>query len=372
MTPDGGGVERIELRTLGGADNVTLHDLDGSALGAIDVDLAYNGAADTFADSVFVRTAGVARLTADGAAMLALNDGPEVRVVNGDPGLDRLVAAASEVAVEGTDGPDQMYAYMMGDVPAVVVNSASVMAVAEDPTKLTLYGFGDDDVLAGYSGVSVPLRLDGGDGDDRLTGGSGADTLLGGPGRDLLDGGYGADAIWMGEGDDTFVWDPGKGNDVIEGELGDDLLAFSGSSIGENIELSAVNGRVRFTRNVGTVALDIAGVEHVQLQTRAGEDFVTIDDLTGTGVSEVSVDLAHANGGGDWQSDVVLVRGTDGPDTVRVVAEGSHVVAQGLATVVRVLGQDTIDTLAVHGLGGTDLLSADAAVEWLIWLVLQD
>jgi Ca2+-binding RTX toxin-like protein len=57
--------------------------------------------------------------------------------------------------------------------------------------------------------------LVGGAGDDVLNGGAGADSLSGGSGRDVLEGGLGNDTLHGGAGPDTFVFNFGKGRDVI-------------------------------------------------------------------------------------------------------------------------------------------------------------
>jgi Ca2+-binding RTX toxin-like protein len=117
-------------------------------------------------------------------------------------------------------------------------------------------GAGDD---GSFPDELVTIR--GGSGADTLVGGSGTEALLGGPGDDVVAGGDGDDRALLGGGSDRFVWNPGDGSDVVEGQTGNDLLDFNGSAIGEAIDVSASNGRVRFTRNVATIALDLDGVE---------------------------------------------------------------------------------------------------------------
>ena len=59
---------------------------------------------------------------------------------------------------------------------------------------------------------------------------------------------------------------------------------FNGANVGENIDISANGGRVRFSRDVGNITMDLNGVEHIQLNALGGADTVTVNDLTGTGV----------------------------------------------------------------------------------------
>ena len=65
----------------------------------------------------------------------------------------------------------------------------------------------------------------------------------------------------MGAGDDTFQWDPGDGSDTIEGQAGTDKLLFNGSAGAEIMEASANGGRLRFTRNLGSIVMDLDDVE---------------------------------------------------------------------------------------------------------------
>ena len=107
------------------------------------------------------------------------------------------------------------------------------------------------------------LTIDGGAGNDVLLGGDGNDLLRGGDGNDFVDGNRGADVALMGAGDDTFQWDPGDGSDIVEGQDGADTMLFNGANISEKFDLSANGSRLRFTRDIGTITMDTAGVETV-------------------------------------------------------------------------------------------------------------
>ena len=61
-----------------------------------------------------------------------------------------------------------------------------------------------------------------------------------------------------------FQWDPGDGSDTVEGQGGNDALDFNGSNIGENIDVSANGSRVRLTRNVAAITMDLDGIERVE------------------------------------------------------------------------------------------------------------
>jgi hypothetical protein len=97
-------------------------------------------------------------------------------------------------------------------------------------------------------------------------------------------------------GDDRFVWDPGDGSDIVEGEHGTDTMLFNGAAGAEQVDLSANGNRLKFFRTQGTVTMDTAGVEVVDFNALGGADLVTVNDLSGTDVSSVNVDLAGASG----------------------------------------------------------------------------
>ena len=60
----------------------------------------------------------------------------------------------------------------------------------------------------------------------------------------------------MGAGYDTFVWDPGDGSDVVEGQSGSDTMVFNGANAAERIDLTANGDRLRFFRDLGNITMD--------------------------------------------------------------------------------------------------------------------
>ena len=159
---------------------------------------------------------------------------------------------------------------------------------------------GGDDVFTAGNGLAnlIHLTLDGGAGNDTITGGDGNDTLLGGDGNDLIAGGRGNDVAQLGAGDDTFVWNPGDGSDTVEGQDGFDTLLFNGANVNENINISANGTRVPFFRDVGNVTMDLNSIERIQIAALGGADNIMVNDLTGTGVKQVAIDLAATPGSG--------------------------------------------------------------------------
>src|SRR5262249_58812161 len=160
---------------------------------------------------------------------------------------------------------------------------------------------------------------------------------------------------------DTFIWNPGDGSDVVEGGAGTDRLVFNGANIGENMDISANGGRVRLTRDIGGVTMDLNGVEKIQVNAAGGADNITVNDLTGTGVAQVAIDLSSpaGSGQGDGQPDTVTVKGTLGNDRISIASTGSSVVVNGLPSQVAINGAEPAnDTLVVDGGAGNDTIDA--------------
>jgi Ca2+-binding RTX toxin-like protein len=107
--------------------------------------------------------------------------------------------------------------------------------------------------------------------------------------------------------------------------------------------------------------MDLNGVEHIRLATLGGADTINVNDLTGTGVTQVAIDLAATprTTGGDGQPDTVNVSGTAGDDHISVVSSGSSIVVNGLAAQVTISGAESgIDSLVINGGAGNDTIDA--------------
>ena len=218
---------------------------------------------------------------------------------------------------------------------------------------------------------AIATMIDAGDGNDTVLGGIGAENLLGGEGNDTLDGNGGNDRALLGAGDDTFVWDPGDGSDVVEGEAGADTMRFNGANVAEQVELSANGNRLRFFRTQANITMDTAGVERVDFNALGGIDTVTVNDLAGTDVSSLNVDLAAAAGGGDSASDRVVVNGAAANDAIAVSGNASGVAVSGLRASVAIQHHEPGDELVVAGLGGNDAISASTLAAQAIALTLD-
>ncbi len=271
--------------------------------------------------------------------------GIDTAQVNGGNGAETFSVSASGTRVRVDRLDPAPFAIDAGGMENVVIN---------------MNGGNDVFSASGNLAALVKLTVDGGLGNDTIGGGNGADLLLGGAGDDQVDGNQGNDVALLGAGDDTFVWDPGDGSDVVEGQAGLDALRFNGSGANESMQVSASGGRARVLRDVGAITMDLDDVERIDLQALGGVDNITVHDLSGTDVTTINIDLASVGGGtaGDAQADTVTVKGTNGGDSVEVLGSGTSLAVAGLSATVAVRGIDTVDQLVVEGFGGNDALNA--------------
>jgi hypothetical protein len=170
------------------------------------------------------------------------------------------------------------------------------------------------DNVAPPAGQALPTaHLFGGDGNDTLIGGGGNDMLFGGNGNDTVVGGKGSDTAFLGAGNDTFIWNPGDGNDVVDGGRGFDTLDFRGAdrAAGETFSIDPNGSGATFNRPNGII--NLTDVERIQFEAQGQHsDNITINDLTGTDVKQVAIDLGAGPSGGDGQEDKVFINATHG------------------------------------------------------------
>jgi Ca2+-binding RTX toxin-like protein len=378
---DVGGVERIAYDARGGADVVVVNDTTGTELQHTEADFAY---ADGVVDQVVARGGdGDDAVTVDGAGVVT-GLGGDVRAVNGEPGIDTVnvatlggsdtitsglaLASPLEVNADGGDGPDTLHyvGTAADDTLNVAPNGTEIATLGTDPASrldsvaiedVRLEGLGGADTIAALSQATLPaqLTLDGGTGNDSLNGSGGGDSVLGGSGNDTVRANRGNDAVLLGSGNDVAQWNPGDGNDSLEGEAGADRVEFTTANIGESIDVSASGERVRVQRNIANVTMDFDAVETLALRVLGGADVITVNDTTGTDLAAVDVNLEGLDGAGDAAQDTVITNGTDAVDSVRVRRLGSQAAVGGIGAETRVSSRELgLDTLRIQTLGGND------------------
>jgi hypothetical protein len=171
-----------------------------------------------------------------------------------------------------------------------------------------------------------------------------------------------------------FAWDPGDGSDVVEGQDGADTMLFNSAGGAEQVDLAANGNRLRFFRTQGTITMDTAGVERVDFTALGGADLVTVNDLSGTDVTDVRVDLAATLGGasGDGQAIRLVVNATDGEDAINVQGDADVVKSTGLAAGIVMLHPETAnDRLEINTLAGRDAVDSSGLATGAIQLLVD-
>ncbi len=321
---DTAALERVTYNGLDGADEISVGDLTGTAVLDVTIDLSGNA-------------------------------GPGI----GD-------GSADVVTVSGTNGDDLIDVSEMGAAIKVtgLPHTVTIRADESPGDELVINAQGGEDVI---DATGLP--------EDRMrfvaVGGLGDDVMLGSEGGDTMNGGDGADLMFGGAGDDDFVWNPGDDSDVLEGQAGLDTLLFRGANIAEIVSLTANGARMLLFRNVASVLMDANDVERVEFAALGGADQVTVNDLTGTDVTEVSIDLASVAGSGvgDGQADNVIVNGTGGDDVALVVDGTGTITTLGLSARVDILGSEAAnDRLTINLLAGDDIMDASGLADGFIRL----
>jgi Ca2+-binding RTX toxin-like protein len=313
VTMDVNGVERIDVHALGGADTIVINDLTGTDL----------------------PLAGVA-VDLEGALGAGVGDGQ-----------------VDQVIVNGTAGDDAINLLSIGAGSVLITGSPAPVAIfhADAGDQLTINGGAGNDTInasglnAGQIGLTLNLGL-------------GGDVFFGSQGNDVVIGGDGNDAGFLGAGNDVFIWNPGDDNDVVEGGSGTDTLLFNGANVSESITISANGDRLNFSRDVANVTMDVNDTEVVDFHAFGGADTITVNDLSGTDVNNVRIDLSAAGGGGDGQVDTIVINATNGDDVITVSNNNGVVTVSGLAAQVTISGFEATDRIVINGVAGDDVIDA--------------
>jgi len=376
---------KIQVFGLAGNDVLTLNEASGALpaanlFGGSDNDVLTGGSGN---DQLFGESGNDTLLGKGGFDLLfggndndTLTGGDADDQAFGQSGDDRMIwnpgddtdlneggAGTDTVAVIGGNGAEQFTTTANGTrVRFDRINPAPFSIDIGTSEKLVLNAMGGEDTYSatGNLAVLIGITVDGGTGNDQLLGSNGVDILLGGDGNDFVDGQQGNDTAFLGAGEDTFQWDPCDGSDTVEGQDGTDKMLFNGANINERMEASANGGRVRFTRDIANIVMDLNDVEAIVANAFGGADTVTVNDLSGTDVVDVKADLnASGAGGDDGAADNVIAQATNGDDAVIVSGTGPTAQVRGLAARIDVAGAIAgSDRVTVNALAGDDVVDA--------------
>ena len=359
-------IEGIEsIRLANGATNLTLGAIAAHAIDGLQVTV--DGAAVTNA-MVNIDGSGLGKALSVNLA----NDAANV-TLKGGSGNDTLVGGTRDDFFDGGGGGD----VIAGGIGIDTVSyQSSALAVGVNLATGLGSGGAAGDTLSGIEnlfGSNQGDVLTGNDGANVLFGLAGADTLHGGGGDDVIDGGPGDDVAFLGAGNDVFQWDPGDGNDTVEGQDGLDRLDFNGANIAEHIDISANGTHVRFFRDVANINMDLNDVELIRFKALGGVDNIVINDLSGTDLvqSGVQVDLGSSTGGGDGAVDTVAVNGAGSNEIITVFSSAGIIGVNGCSAPIAVFNAESGDQLVVNGGAGNDTIDASSLPLGTITLTLD-
>jgi Ca2+-binding RTX toxin-like protein len=236
------GTITVVLDAGGGNDNINLSapNLAAATINAEDGDdvIVGSGAVDAISGGL-----GNDRITGfrgnetihgdDGNDVMIWNNGDGNDTNEGDGGVDETLITEGNADDENTVTPSG--AGFRFDR----VSPAPINVISNNVEKLSLTSFSGNDKLTTAPGVSVPMNIDAGTGDDTIVTGDGADLIAGNDGNDTLSG---------GAADDTLVWNNGDGSDAMNGDDGIDRIETNLSAAADTSTLKLENGRVRYDR----------------------------------------------------------------------------------------------------------------------------
>lgn len=247
----------------------------------------------------------------DGDDRFTWDPGEGSDVVRGGRGTDTLEFNGSDATETFTisDGAN-LDVDLFRDVGNILMELKSV-------ERIELNALGGDDVIDA-SALTVPTEL-------------------------VVNGGTGSDSATLGAGDDRFIWNPGDGDDVVDGRDGVDTLEFNGSSADEEFVISDLpDDRVELFRDAGSIEMDLTSVERIELNGLDGNDLVDASALTR------DVELIVDGGGGD--------------DTV-IAGPGDDTISGGAGSDI-MFGNGGADTFAFGAETGDGILDFDAILDY--------
>jgi Ca2+-binding RTX toxin-like protein len=313
---------------------------------------AVNGPLVVGADADLILAAGGNDTVNGGAGndTLVLGSGDDTAIWNPGDGSDVVVGGlgTDTMAFNGSAGDEVMRVSPQSDgIVQLTRDLGNITMLLSGVENVVIEAGAGNDTLeaAGDLAALTRLTFDGGAGNDRIIGGNGSDLLLGGDGDDFVDGQQGSDVAFLGAGNDVFQWDPGDGSDVVEGQDGTDTMLFNSANVAENFALSANGGRALFTRNVGNIVMDLNDVERVDLLALGGADNLVVNDLAGTDIREVVVNLAEATAA----ADTVTLQGRAAGTEFTFANRGASLIATGVAAEVQVLNAGAEDLVIANG-----------------------
>ncbi len=186
-----------------------------------------------------------------------LPPGPATATILDDDAGGSVRVEGTTLFVFGTEAADDVVlSDDRGDIRVDFNNDRSTIAAPLD--SIVIETGGGNDFVDTQDGLSVPMLVNVGDGNDTVRTGTGDDKIIGGAGDDSLRG---------TRGDDTIIGS--RGNDTLDGQRGNDLVR--GGSGADSISGSQDNDTLLGDNGIDTL---IGGDGHDYVSGLNGNDFL--------------------------------------------------------------------------------------------------
>ena len=212
------------------------------------------------------------------------------------------------LTVKGTAGRDEIVLRLQAGSPEILEvdvghGYADYSFERDDVTRIVVTAQAGGDLVSidesnGAFTDSIPTTVRGGSGRDTLAGGSGAEILFGGDGNDSIDGNKGNDTALMGAGATCSSGIPATAATSSKARRAHDTMLFNGAGnrrpgrpVGERSRLQVL------PQPRATSPWTPPASKQVDFKALDGADLVTVNDLAGTDVDDVNLDLAGTPGG---------------------------------------------------------------------------
>ncbi len=164
------------------------------------------------------------------------------------------------LVIVGTDAADDIKVNPGGGAPDIKVKMNGAQQTFVGVTRIVIYANGGNDTVQIVGGITLPVTVFGGAGNDNIKAGGGDSVLVGGDGDDVLLGGAGRDVL-IG----------GKGADLLGGSGADDLLIAGYAAIDSNLlALGLVQAEWVSGRSFADRVANLAGTSPAGAPERTG------------------------------------------------------------------------------------------------------
>ena len=312
--------------------------------------ITVNAVEGTGNDSITVNS-GVTLLTSSGDINLNAGDGITVNQgssINAENNINLMADVGDNDNVDNEDS---------------VTLSGNFQAVNGVVTVTLASTNADNNTVDASLATGDGMTINGASGNDTITGTAQVDSISGGAGGDQIIGGGGGDILNGGDDNDVFIWNNGDASDTVEGDGGTDRQEVNLDIADDNVIVRETSTRLEVERTTaGPFTLDIGTLEELELNTAAGADTVTVNDLAAlaTPLTDFDVSLSTGNDTFDARLDNSAT-----PTAASVLGEAGNDTLFGGAAVDTLDGGDQDDS--IEGSGGDDSLLGGAGNDTFMW-----